>query len=318
MADYSGLAKENLILKVRVGSHLFGTNTPESDLDYEGIFMPDKSLVFGFGRCREVDLGITSKDETGRNTSDAVDYKIREYRDFYLLALENNPNIMNILFANDENVMFQGWYGASLRAKKMLFPHAACIRRFKGYAMSQLKKMDVKPGNYRHLKEAEKLLSRKDPKDILVNAIHGIGIPFEDQGPGKHIKIGDIFLERSIQVKKAMRTIADRINRVGSRVEMWEEFGFDCKFASNLIQMLLEGVEIVSTGGLKFPMERADLILDVKRGKYSRDEIIEMSRGLEADIDKAAEKTPLPSKPRYTEIHEFVMNEVEYWISEKY
>lgn len=318
MVDYSGVARRNQILKVRVGSHLFGTNTPDSDLDYEGIFMPNEDLVFGFGRCREVDLGVKAKDETGRNTSDAVDYKVREYRDFCLLALENNPNILNALFANDKNVVFQNEYGARLRGKADLFPHIACVRRFKGYAMSQLKKMDVKPGNYQSLMFAEEVLSEKDPKDILVNAIASTGLPFEDQGPGRHIKVGDIFLERSIQVKKAIRSIRERLDRVSSRVKMWEEFGFDTKFGSNLIQMLLEGVEIVTTGGLVFPMAQAELILSVKRGEYTRGEIIEMAEGLKADIERATERTPLPSKARYPDIRRFVVGEVRRWIEEKY
>ena len=317
MSDYSGVARRNQILKVRVGSYLFGTNTPDSDLDYEGIFMPNEDLVFGFGRCREVDLGIKAKDETGRNTADAVDYKIREYRDFCLLALENNPNILNVLFANDKNVVFQNEYGARLRERASWFPNKACIRRFKGYAMSQLKKMDVKPENYNSLKFAEEILLGKDPRDVLVNAIQGVGLPFDDHGPGKHIKVGDIFFERSIQVKKAMRLIRERLDRVSSRVKMWEEFGFDTKFGSNLIQMLLEGVEIVTTGRLVFPMVQAELILSVKRGEYTRGEIIEMADGLEADIDRAAEKTPLPSKSRYRDIHKFVIEEVRRWVEEK-
>jgi len=33
--DFKELAKENSILKIRVGSHLFGTDTPDSDIDYK-------------------------------------------------------------------------------------------------------------------------------------------------------------------------------------------------------------------------------------------------------------------------------------------
>ena len=44
-------AEENRILEVRVGSHLFGTDTPESDLDLFGVFMPWDENLFGFQRC---------------------------------------------------------------------------------------------------------------------------------------------------------------------------------------------------------------------------------------------------------------------------
>ena len=34
-----------VIMLCRFGSHLYGTDTPESDTDYKGIFMPTKEMV---------------------------------------------------------------------------------------------------------------------------------------------------------------------------------------------------------------------------------------------------------------------------------
>lgn len=313
--DYSEMAKRNQIVKVRVGSHLFGTDTPDSDTDYAGIFMPNRDLVFGMGECKEVDLGVVDKDETGRNTADAIDYKIYEYRRFCRLALENNPNILNMLFVNDANVVFTSDYGERLRGKAHLFPHRGCIRRFKGYAMSQLKKMDVKPENYQLLKFAEEILSDKDPWEQLLSAIGGIivGSPFVDDGPGKHIRVGDIFFERGLQVSKALKMIRGRIDRASSRVNNWEKFGFDTKFASNLIQMLTQCVEIVKTGRICFPLNNASLILSIKRGEYSREEIVSMAEMLEKEIEFSKENSCLPKSPRFTEIRDFVIDEVYRW-----
>ena len=60
------LAQAKAVLKLRSGSHLYGLNTPESDEDFIGIFMPDEYSVFGFERCDEVDCSVTSKDKDGR------------------------------------------------------------------------------------------------------------------------------------------------------------------------------------------------------------------------------------------------------------
>ena len=35
------------ILKINIGSTLYGTNTANSDVDMGGIFIPDESYVFG-------------------------------------------------------------------------------------------------------------------------------------------------------------------------------------------------------------------------------------------------------------------------------
>ena len=102
--DFRKLATDNKILEIRVGSHLFGTDTEDSDLDLYGIFMPFDEIVFGSYQCTEVKSDVLSKDETGRNTKDAVDKTITEYRKYIKLALQNNPNILHTLFVDDKNV----------------------------------------------------------------------------------------------------------------------------------------------------------------------------------------------------------------------
>lgn len=321
--DYRKIAEENQILKVRVGSHLFGTDMPESDTDYEGIFMPSDELVFGFGHCREVDLGLICKDETGRNTSDAIDYKVREYRDFCRLALQNNPNILNIIFANDENVIFCNEFGNRLRSMAGLFPHKGCIQRYKGYAISQMKKMTIKPMNYELLKEAVEFLQACDYSDILIDVIKKRGIlygnslnPFKDLGPGKHIQVGDIFLERGLKVSRALSIIRGRLDRASIRAEMWEKHGYDLKFSANLIQILMQGIELVKTGRLTFPLEDAGTILSIKNGEYTIGDINEMASRLEEEISVAEDDSSLPSKPRYEEIERLVIMEMRRWFDE--
>jgi len=315
--DYLTLAKQNQILKVRVGSHLFGTNTPESDLDYEGIFMPSKQLVFGFGLCREVDLSRVCKNEASRNTKDAIDYKVREYRDFCRLALQNNPNILNMLFANDENVIFQNEFGKRLREKKYLFPHLGCLERFVGYGHSQLKKMTIRPENYTKLKIAERILLKQDPKEVILSFVekHKNLVHFKDLGPGKHIQIGDIHIERGVKISKVLSVIRGRLDRASHRAVQWEEYGYDRKFASNLIQILLEGLELIETGGLSFPLKNTDLILGIKQGNYSKEDIIKMAEDIEADIDYAKDSSPLPKERRYKEVENFAISEIQKWIN---
>jgi predicted nucleotidyltransferase len=76
---------------MNTGSHLYGTNTPTSDIDICGIVMPSIEEVYGFEKMEEFDLSITDKDSSGKNTKDAVDIKYYEFRKFVKLAMENNP-----------------------------------------------------------------------------------------------------------------------------------------------------------------------------------------------------------------------------------
>jgi predicted nucleotidyltransferase len=38
--------------------------------------------------------------DNGKNASDAVDFKMYELRNYVKLALQNNPNILELLFTN--------------------------------------------------------------------------------------------------------------------------------------------------------------------------------------------------------------------------
>ena len=46
------------VLEIITGSNLYGTNTPESDKDYLGVFIPEAEFVFGFSKIEEVDFEI--------------------------------------------------------------------------------------------------------------------------------------------------------------------------------------------------------------------------------------------------------------------
>ena len=46
------LSKMNLIVKMKFGSHLYGTDTENSDVDYKGVFLPSKEDIL-LGRIQK-------------------------------------------------------------------------------------------------------------------------------------------------------------------------------------------------------------------------------------------------------------------------
>ena len=47
----------------KFGSHLYGTDTPESDSDFKGIFLPSKEMLFLEKRCRSLSY-VTGNDKS--------------------------------------------------------------------------------------------------------------------------------------------------------------------------------------------------------------------------------------------------------------
>ena len=308
--DFKREAIDNLVLEVRVGSHLFGTNDEDSDLDLFGIFMPFKETVYGFQQCEEVDLSHVSKDDTGRNTSAAVDRKLHEYRKFIKLAMQNNPNILHVLMANAENIVYCNDFGRRLLNTAKLFPHKGAYHRFVAYANGQRHKMRIKPANYAALERGLEVLEKTD--DFRTMGELRTWGPFVDKG--RIIKCGDLNFESSVLVKKARQRIRERLAKASNRVALFTKYGYDTKFASNLIQLLLEGNELVTTGWINFPLACADFIREIKAGKYDAEGVQRYAEEILADSTKAYETTVLPDYCDHEAIEAFTINEVRSYL----
>lgn len=310
--DFERIAKENRILEIRVGSHLFGTTTLDSDLDLLGMFMPSEAMVFGDVRCNEVDLSVKAKDDTGRNTADAVDRKLHEYRKFIILAMQNNPNILNALFVDDKNIVFENDYGRNLLDNAHLFPHKGAHHRFVGYADAQRHKMRIKPEHYAKLEKGLEVLEAADDNKVMAELKETK--PFTYQGQGKHIKLGDLNFEAGVYVKTARKKVQARIDRATSRVVLFTKHGYDTKYGSNLIQLLKEGIELMETGRVVMPLAYRQDVLDIKAGKYSAEDLMQWADDLVEEARRAYEKSELPKNPRTDEIRAFMIQEVKRFV----
>ena len=82
-----------VLLKIKTGSHLYGTVTPQSDEDFVGIFIPNAEDLLGIHRVEEFDLSTKKSNETRRNNENDVDTTYYSIQKYIRLLLQNNPNI---------------------------------------------------------------------------------------------------------------------------------------------------------------------------------------------------------------------------------
>lgn len=294
------------IVKIRSGSHLYGTNTPTSDEDFVGVFIPNVDYILGLKTVEEIDFSIVSKDDSGKNTMDATDFKMYELRKFARLALQNNPNILELLFCPDENFVLKEPEWELLRENRKLFLHKGLKERFIGYAISQRHKMVIKGSNYKELLEACKVLETYSDKDVIVEAFKnnhiikdelGERLLFNKKETGCHIHIGDVCFEPGVYVKKVKDKLKERIDKAGNRTELLLKYGYDSKFGEHLIRLMLEGIEFLDTCELKFPLKQKDYLLDIRNGKYKIEYVLDESKRLEDQMVESFKNTSLPSSP---------------------
>lgn len=112
------------------GSRAYGLNTPESDTDLKGIFVGPNSIYLGFlTRCEQFEF---------KNPDDRVIYNITK---FFKLAADCNPNIIEVLFCDESDIVTLTESGKLIRDNAHLFLSKKARYTFLGYAFAQLKRI---------------------------------------------------------------------------------------------------------------------------------------------------------------------------------
>lgn len=322
------MAEQNKILEIVAGSHLYGTNTPESDEDFVGIFMPPPEYVYGLQTVKEVDFSIIDKGENGKNTADAIDRKLYEFRKFISLAQGNNPNIMEMLFVPEKSIKYISDIGKKLLAVRDLFPSKQAVPKFKGYANSQKHKMIIRRDHFNDLREGYNTLCKMGDNQCLIEVMSKEHLILDEKSNAfrplfwtkegaKHIHIGDLCFEPGLYVKKVRKKLKERLDKVTNRSELVLKHGYDTKFGSHLIRLLYEGLDILNEGKLTFPLKNADFLLNIKNGALSLKEILELADDLEAQYEKAEKKSNLPKTPNFNRIEKFTIETLQEFLHPK-
>lgn len=136
-------ATKYLIFKCIAGSHSYGTALPESDMDTRGVFIAPPDYILS---CTK------SIEQVEDAKQDEVIYELRK---FLKLAANNNPNILELLFSDEENILEIDWPFQKIRDNRHLFLSKKAKFTFSGYGAAQLKR----------IKGHNKWIARPQPKE---------------------------------------------------------------------------------------------------------------------------------------------------------
>ena len=257
--------------------------------------------MFGLHNIEELSESIADKDERGKNTKDAIDCKYYELKKFIRLCLQNNPNIVEFLFIPKDKILLQTEEMDFILNNKHLFISKAIFDKFMGYAISQKKKMIIKPDNYKELLLAKEWLLSLNTSELKKHIVEYKNnnlnfLKFNDT----FANIGDLNFQLHLKLSKILSIIEDRLAAASYRSDMFLKYGYDLKFASHVVRLLAEGSELLTTGNLVFPLNDAKLITDIKIGKYEAKEVMEIIETYENNFNNLKNNNNLPTLP---EIH---------------
>jgi len=119
--------KKLIIFSAIMGSKAYGTQLPTSDTDIRGVFIQPLEDILGFGYV----------DQVADKTNDIVFYEIKR---FLQLVKTNNPNILELLNAPEDCILYKDSIFDFVLDQKETFITKQCKMSFAGYAIGQIKK----------------------------------------------------------------------------------------------------------------------------------------------------------------------------------
>jgi hypothetical protein len=274
-----------VIVKTIAGSHLFGLNTPKSDKDYKGIYLPEPRDII----LEKVKKSIheSTGDDLGKNDKDDVDIEFYSLCKFFKMLQEGQTVAIEMLFTPEHQILEKSPIWDEIVSMRNLLVHKK-VTAFIGYAKTQADKYGIKGARMATLKSAMELLNSftgddkeklwifwNDITDFANKTEHSsmMDLPVNKNMQNKTVEHWEICgrkFDSSNSVYYVYNILRKIYNEYGQRaIQAEKNDGVDWKAVSHAIRVCSQGIELLDTGKITLPIPEPhrSLILDVKQGK---------------------------------------------------
>ncbi|MGD9008717.1 MAG: nucleotidyltransferase domain-containing protein [Desulfobacteraceae bacterium] len=297
----------DLIVKMKFGSHLYGTSTINSDVDFKGVFLPTKKeiLLNNIPKCRSFTTGGGMR----KNNSDDVDEEIYSLNYFLKLACDGQTVAIDMLHAPDEMLMVSSDIWRKIVEQKKRF-YTKNLNSFVNYARRQASKYGIKGSRLNAALQVLSILRSNNPENKLRDVwellprceyCHDIGV--DPNGMRQYQVCGKTFQE-SASIGYVLPIINKFYDDYGHRAKLAaENKNIDWKAISHALRAAIQTKEILMTGTVSFPLKDAPFLLDVKSGRlnYAK-EVAPVLESLMDEVEQLVNDSDLPDKV-----------DLEYW-----
>ena len=313
----------DLIVEMCWGSHLFGTDTPQSDLDLKGVYVPDARDIL----LQRVKATVTSsrpKAPGEKNAPGDVDHEVYSLQRYLDLLADGQTVALDMLFAPDAAMTFQPrplWREIQANAHCLVSRRATAFLR---YCRQQANKYGIKGSRVATARKTLALLAATEARLGTTAKLERIAPELADIAAGlEHVAIVDLpmpgdrlvrFLEvcdRKIPFTASIRTARETAQRLvdeyGQRALQAERNeGVDWKAMSHAVRVGREALELFETGRITFPLPYADHIRRIKGGEIPYGKVASEIERLVDEVEAAAASSGLPEAPDQAVIDDLV------------
>lgn len=305
---------ENIILLTVGGSHAYGTNNEDSDLDIRGCALNSKKQIL-------------TNENFEQFTNELTDTTIYSFNKLVHLLSNVNPNTIEMLGNKPEHYFYISSIGQELLDNAHMFLSKRAIYSFGGYANQQLRRLENK---------SNRLVGQSQNEEHILKTIEHASYDFKQ----KYFSMPDdsinLYIDKAIQegydteifmdvnlthyplrdyktMWAEMHNIVKSYAKIGKRNEKAIEHNKLGKHMMHLIRLYMMCLDILENEKIVTYREKEhDLLMDIRNGKYLNynkqpvKEFYEMVNTYEKRLDYAKSNTSLPDNPNYTMINDFV------------
>jgi len=318
------------LIKVKFGSHLYGTSTPESDLDFKSVFVPSGRDIL-LGRYPKTSINeSTKKDNDVKNTSSDVDSEDFSLNGFIRLLSEGQTAALEILFAPDDMIVEMDREWALFRDNAHRLVHKD-VTAFFGYARQQAAKYGLKGSRISAIRRVMEYLDQFSEDTKLQVLYDAESVVPRDKGLRSFVeKNSDLKLDESEplikfttnnyvrngqQCEETYFEVCNRKIPLHNNVKhtkqvfqrVWDEYGkrarqaetnegVDWKALSHAVRVGKQALELLTTGRITLPRPEAATLLAIKKGELPYKEVASLIESLLEELKIVQKESTLPAK----------------------
>lgn len=316
------------LVRMKFGSHLYGTDTPQSDLDFKSLFIPESRDIL-LQRVKHTVATKRSKSDGEKNYAGEVDEEAYALHRYMQLIAEGQTVSLDMLFAHDGVIISRSgcWDTITANRHRLLTKKSAA---FVGYCRTQANKYGIRGSRVAAARAAgamfgaavERLGTTTKVEEIapelerfVAENEHSALVPLSAVGRGDarvvmHFECCNKKVPYTVTLKMARELFSRVYAEYGDRARKAEtNVGIDWKALSHAVRVAREAMELLTTGMITFPLPYAAHILKVKTGALAYDAVAAEIEELLESVEAASLTSTLPDRPDMEWIDDLVTAE---------
>jgi predicted nucleotidyltransferase len=251
---------------------------------------------------------------------DMVIYNIKK---FFMLALDNNPNLIEMMNVADCDIKITTKFGEQIRELSDKFLSKKIRHSFTGYAYSQISR--IKRHRAYLLNPPKKKPERIDfgmPEKWAISTVdfNAYQKLIDEKTLELPINVMEIF-HKEHAFRNALSEWNKyqewKTNRNPERAEMEAKYGYDSKHAYHCVRLTRMCQEILEGKGVLVKRPDAKELLAIRNGAWSYEKLLEETEKIDKKCGELYQTTKLPHEPNFNYLNDRCMEMIEEFLWQK-